>query len=192
MEAGKESKAERCKSGQSGRNWIKRVYEVMMYKNPGSGQTAQYSTVREFVMLWRFIQEDRGVEGEDVDARIWYFSISDGLAPHLPFQPPNHLLSWHFNELRDDSPSSVITDEQPLYSKRWVVQLKRAVTRSPGPVHTEWRPADLNSRGRQLLCAVYKRATRNFKVILILETTPGIVISVTCRNLWCPPPLPSM
>lgn len=43
MEDGKESKAERCKSGQSGRNWIKRVYEVMMYKNPGSGQTAQYS-----------------------------------------------------------------------------------------------------------------------------------------------------
>lgn len=113
--------------------------------------------------------------------RLDIFSIvmgSDSLAPCL-LSLSNHLLSWHFNELRSDATPQYSLMSRP-HSKRWVIQLNLDKV-----IHTctyRMRTSGSQSMRCQFLCEVYKRATRNFKVILILETIPGMVILVTCRT----------
>lgn len=70
---------------------------------------------------------------------------SDRIIPCL-LALSNRLLSWHFNELGDDTTPQYSLMSSP-YSKQWVIQLKRTETRSSAPVHTEWRTADLKAWG---------------------------------------------
>lgn len=101
IEAGEDSKE--CKSGQY-----------------------QHHNKWLFITLFQFIQGDRSGSGGRNGLRLDIFSIvmgSDSLAPCL-LSLSNHLLSWHFNELRSDATPQYSLMSRP-HSKRWVIQLKR-------------------------------------------------------------------
>lgn len=76
-------------------------------------------------------------------------------------------------------PSSIFTDEQRGF-KALGHPIKENLDKVTHTCTYRMKTSTSQSTGCQFLCEVYKRATWNFKVILILETTPGIVISVTC------------
>lgn len=108
---------------------------------------------------------------------------SDSFAPCL-LAPSNHLLSWHFSELGDDT-ARQLSLMSSSYSKRWVIQLKRSETRSATPVHTQWRIASKSqSMGCQFLCEVYKSNMELQSYFDIGNRTRNSNFS-DVRNLWC-------
>lgn len=72
-----------------------------------------------------------------------------------------------------------------LYSKQRVIQLNWSWTRSPAPVHTQWRPADLKARALSVLLWGLQKSNMKLQSYFDIGNQTRIVISVACWTFWC-------